>query len=76
MPAFKYDEVLVWYAAFANHVSLFPKSGVLEAFKDELADFKTAKGTIQFPLDQPLPITLIKRIVKTRVAHVKSKHQR
>src|SRR5713101_1168586 len=48
MPAFKHDGVLVWYAAFANHVSLFPASAVVDAFKDELSQFNTSKGTIQF----------------------------
>jgi uncharacterized protein YdhG (YjbR/CyaY superfamily) len=68
MPAFKgHRGVIVWYAAFADHVSLFPRASVLAAFKNELAAFKTSKGTIQFPLDKPLPITLIKRIVKARL---------
>jgi uncharacterized protein YdhG (YjbR/CyaY superfamily) len=70
IPAFKHGTVLVWYAAFANHVSLFPGGAVLEAFEDDLTDFKTSKGTVQFPLDAPLPIALIKRIVKARVEHV------
>jgi uncharacterized protein YdhG (YjbR/CyaY superfamily) len=68
IPAFRRDTVLVWYAAFSDHVSLFPGGSVLEPFKDELAEFKTSKGTVQFPLDKPLPLVLIKRIVKARVA--------
>ena len=76
MPAFRNKRVLVWFAAFANHCSLFPGGSVLEAFKDELADFKTSKGTIQFPIDKPLPIALIKRIVKARVAQMKGKKHR
>jgi uncharacterized protein YdhG (YjbR/CyaY superfamily) len=68
MPAFKRDGVLVWYAAFTDHVSLFPGGAVLAQFKDELAGFKTSKGTVQFPLDKPLPMALIKRVVKARVA--------
>lgn len=67
IPAFKHKRVLVWYAAFANHCSLFPTASVIEAFKDELKAFTTSKGTIQFPIDRPLPITLIKKIVKLRV---------
>jgi uncharacterized protein YdhG (YjbR/CyaY superfamily) len=70
MPAFKRGHVLVWYGAFAHHVSLFPGGSVLRAFKDELRDFKTSTGTVQFPIDKPLPIRLIKRIVKARVAEV------
>jgi uncharacterized protein YdhG (YjbR/CyaY superfamily) len=76
IPAFRHNVVLVWYAAFADHVSLFPTSSVIEAFKDELAEFKTSKGTIHFPTDKPLPIALIKRIVKARVAQVESKKGR
>jgi uncharacterized protein YdhG (YjbR/CyaY superfamily) len=68
IPAFRHKVVIVWYAAFADHVSVFPTASVIEAFKDELAEFKTSKGTIQFPTDKPLPIALIKRIVKARVA--------
>jgi uncharacterized protein YdhG (YjbR/CyaY superfamily) len=68
IPAFRHNVVIVWYAAFADHVSVFPTASVIEAFKDELAEFKTSKGTIQFPTDKPLPIALIKRIVKARVA--------
>lgn len=75
MPAFKRGEVLVWYAAFARHVSLFPGGSVLAAFEADLADFKTSKGTVQFPVDRPLPIRLIKRIVKARVAQVAGKHR-
>jgi uncharacterized protein YdhG (YjbR/CyaY superfamily) len=73
IPAFAHNGVLVWYAAFAKHVSLFPGGSVLEVFKDELAGFKTSKGTVQFSLDTPLPIPLIKRIVKARVAQVEGK---
>jgi len=68
MPAFKRDGVLVWYAAFADHCSLFPGGSVLQRFKTEVAGYKTSKGTIQFALDKPLPIALVKRIVRARVA--------
>jgi uncharacterized protein YdhG (YjbR/CyaY superfamily) len=74
IPAFKHGGgILVWYAAFANHVSLFPGGSVLTTFGDEVKKFKTSKGTIQFPLDAPLPSGLIKRIVKARVAEVQEK---
>lgn len=73
IPAFRYKEVLVWYAAFSKHVSLFPKAAIIERFKDELKAYTIAKGTIQFPLDKPLPVALIKKIVKARVAEVKRK---
>jgi uncharacterized protein YdhG (YjbR/CyaY superfamily) len=67
IPAFKHRVVLVWYAAFADHCSLFPTAAVIEKFKNELKGFSTSKGTIHFPLGEPLPITLIKKLVKARV---------
>jgi len=76
MPAFRYRVVLVWYAAFADHCSLFPTGRIVEAFRNELAGFITRKGTIQFPTGKPLPIALIKRIVKARVAQVDQKQRR
>lgn len=68
IPAFRDKKVLVWYAAFAKHCSLFPTNAVIEMFKDELKDFSISKGTIQFPIGKPLPVALIKRIVKARAA--------
>jgi uncharacterized protein YdhG (YjbR/CyaY superfamily) len=68
IPAFKSNRVLVWFAAFSDHCSLFPTGSVIEEFKDELKSFSTSKGTIHFPTDKPLPIGLIKRLVKARVA--------
>jgi uncharacterized protein YdhG (YjbR/CyaY superfamily) len=76
MPAFRGNGVLVWYAAFTDHSSLFPGAAVLEQFKDELTGFKTSKGTVQFPLDRPLPVALIKRIAKARVAEREGKKRR
>jgi uncharacterized protein YdhG (YjbR/CyaY superfamily) len=76
IPAFKDDVVLVWFAAFANHCSLFPTASVIAKFKAELRDYSTSKGTIHFALDQPIPVALVKRIVKTRVAEVAGKERR
>src|SRR5437016_3810113 len=76
MPAFKHNGVLVWYAAFANHCSLFPTGAVIEAFKNELKRFSTSKGTIQFSTDKPLPAELVKKLVKARVAQSESKKRR
>jgi uncharacterized protein YdhG (YjbR/CyaY superfamily) len=73
IPAFKRARVLVWYAAFAHHVSLFPGGSVLARFEDDLREYKTSRGTVQFPLDRPLPIPLIKRIVKARILEVEGK---
>lgn len=67
MPAFRLKKVLVWYAAFQDHCSLFPTAAVLDQFRDELTRFKTSKGTVQFPLDRPLPSALIKKLVKARL---------
>jgi uncharacterized protein YdhG (YjbR/CyaY superfamily) len=76
IPAFKHKVVLVWYAAFSNHCSLFPTAAVIEAFKDELEGFPTSKGTVKFPLDKPLPVALIKKLVKARVKQLESKKRR
>ena len=73
IPAFKHKKVLVWFGAFSNHCSLFPTASVVEMFKNELKGFATSKGTIQFPTDKPLPIGLIKKLVKARVAQNESK---
>ncbi|MGH9746120.1 MAG: iron chaperone [Candidatus Acidiferrales bacterium] len=69
IPAFKTNKVLVWFSAFSDHCSLFPTAAVIAEFKRELKGFSTSKGTIQFPLDRPLPAALIKKIVKARLAH-------
>jgi uncharacterized protein YdhG (YjbR/CyaY superfamily) len=71
IPAFKDRRVLVWYAAFSNHCSLFPTAAVIEKFKNELKGFSTSKGTIHFPVDKPLPTTLIRKLIKARVAQNK-----
>jgi uncharacterized protein YdhG (YjbR/CyaY superfamily) len=76
IPAFKHKRVLVWYAAFSKHCSLFPTASVIEAFKEELKGFVISKGTIQFPTDKPLPVTLIKRLVKARVKQNEGKKTR
>lgn len=68
MPAFKHSGVLVWFAAFADHCSFFPTSSIVEQFQDELKGYKTSKGTIQFPKDRPLPATLVRKMVKARLA--------
>jgi uncharacterized protein YdhG (YjbR/CyaY superfamily) len=73
MPAFKHKGIVVWFAAFSDHCSLFPTAAVIEAFKNELKSYSTSKGTIQFPLDKPLPTALIKKLVKARVAQMESK---
>ena len=76
IPAFKCKGVLVWFAAFSDHCSLFPTASVIEEFRNELKSFSTSKGTIHFPTDKPLPIALIKRLVKARVAQNERKKRR
>ncbi len=67
MPAFRQNGVLVYFAAFKNHIGFFPTSTGIDAFKDKISAYKTSKGTIQFPIDKPLPLDLIKEIVRARV---------
>jgi len=67
IPAIRHGKVLVWFAAFADHCSLFPTAAVIDEFKPELRRFSLSKGTVHFPLDTPLPVGLIKRMVKARV---------
>lgn len=69
MPAFRYKGALVSYAAFTNHCSFFPmNASLIEQFGEELAGYSTAKGTIRFPLDKPLPAPLVKKMVRARMA--------
>ena len=71
IPAFKDKRLLVWFAAFSDHCSLFPTASVIEKFKTDLKGFSTSKGTIHFPTDKPLPTALIKKLVKARVAQAR-----
>ena len=68
--------MLVWFAAFRDHCSLFPTAAVIEQFKNELKPYSISKGTIQFPTDKPLPSALVKKMVKARVAQIEGKKQR
>ncbi len=67
MPAYKLNGPLVYFAAYAKHIGFYPMPSAIEAFKKELSGYETAKGSIRFPLDQPLPIDLIEQIVEFRV---------
>jgi uncharacterized protein YdhG (YjbR/CyaY superfamily) len=73
MPAFRQKVNLVYYAGYKNHIGFYPSAAPIAAFADDLKGFKTSKGAIQFPLDRPLPVKLIKRIVKWRLAEVLKK---
>ena len=67
MPAFSYRRILVTFAAFKHHIGFYPTSSAVSAFADELSKFATAKGSIQFPLENPLPLSLIRKITAFRV---------
>ena len=67
MPMYSYLGMLVGFAAFKNHCSLFMSPSVLEAHKDLLKRYDTSKGTIRFPVGKPLPATLVKKLVKARI---------
>jgi uncharacterized protein YdhG (YjbR/CyaY superfamily) len=68
MPGYKLNGRLVYFAAWKSHVGLYgAPSSAVEVFKDELTPYKMSKGTIQFPLDKPMPYALIEKIVKYRV---------
>jgi len=67
IPAIRRGNILVWFAAFRDHCSLFPTASVVAAFKDELKNYSTSKGTVHFPLDKPIPSALVKKLVTARI---------
>jgi uncharacterized protein YdhG (YjbR/CyaY superfamily) len=68
MPGYKLNGMLVWFAGFKNHIGFYPRgSSAIKAFEKELAGYKTSKGAVQFPKDKPMPLALIKKMVKYRV---------
>lgn len=67
MPAYSYKRILVTFAVFKHHVGFYPTPSAVKAFSDKLAKYKTAAGSIQFPLNEPLPFSLITKITKFRV---------
>jgi uncharacterized protein YdhG (YjbR/CyaY superfamily) len=69
MPSFRYKGGLVGYAAFKDHCSFFPMNAALiDSMKEDLKGYRTSKGTLQFAVDKPLPVALLKKMVKTRIA--------
>lgn len=67
MPAYMLHGPLVYFAAYKKHIGFYPTPSGISAFKDELADYKSSKGAVQFPISKPLPFDLIRRMVKYRV---------
>lgn len=76
IPSFTLNGMLVWFAAFKNHIGFYPRTSAIAAFKKELSAYKWAKGSVQFPFDKPLPLPLISRIVRFRVKENLSKAKR
>lgn len=72
MPAFRQRKILVWFGAHTNHIGFYPHVSAMVAFKRDLAGYKQSKGAVQFPLDEPMPLDLIARIVRFRVKEVAS----
>ena len=68
IPTFILNGNLVHFAAFKNHIGFYPAPSGIEAFKKEVADYEAGKGSLQFPFDKPLPLSLVTKIVKYRVA--------
>ncbi len=67
MPMYKHHGMVVGFAAFKDHCSIFPGSAVMDAYKEELKRYDTSKGTIRFPANKPLPAALVKKLVKARI---------
>lgn len=67
MPAFKWHGILVYFAGYKNHIGFYPGASGIAMFRNELTGYKSAKGSVQFPLDKPLPLRLVTKIVKFRV---------
>jgi uncharacterized protein YdhG (YjbR/CyaY superfamily) len=67
MPMYKHHGMVVGFAAFKDHCSIFPGAAVMDAYKEELKHYDTSKGTIRFPANKPLPATLVKKLVKARI---------
>src|SRR5688572_13212939 len=67
MPAFKLNGPLVYFAGYNNHIGFYPTPSGIEKFQQELSKYKSSKGAVQFPIDEPLPLELVSRIVRFRV---------
>jgi uncharacterized protein YdhG (YjbR/CyaY superfamily) len=70
MPAFFLDRNLVYFAGYSKHIGFYPGAGVIRAFKRKLSKYKNAKGSVQFPLEELLPVKLIKQMVRFKVEEI------
>jgi len=75
MPAYKLHGMLLYFAAFTNHYSLFAFPSAIVAFKEKLKDYEVSKGTIKFPFHKPVPVKLVTEIIKFKVQENINKHQ-
>lgn len=73
MPAYSYERILVTFALFKNHIGFYPTPSVIKAFTKDLKKYKTASGSVQLPLEKPLPLALIRKLVKFRVKETRAK---
>ena len=67
MPAYKQNGALIYFAAYKNHIGFYPTASGISNFTDDFKNYKSSKGAVQFPIDNPLPVALIKKIVKFKV---------
>ena len=76
MPMYKHHGMVVGFAAFKNHCSIFPGAAVMDAYKEELRQYDTSKGTIRFPANKPLPATLVRKLVRARLKENEARAER
>src|SRR6266481_5747655 len=76
MPMYKHHGMVVGFAAFKNHCSIFPGAAVMDTYKEELKRYDTSKGTIRFPANKPLPATLVKKLVRARIKENEARAKR
>ncbi|MEO5944627.1 MAG: DUF1801 domain-containing protein [Ferruginibacter sp.] len=73
MPAYRQNGILVYFAGYANHIGFYPGAAAIKKFGKQISGYKNAKGSVQFPLDKPLPLALITSIVKFRIKEILEK---
>ena len=73
MPAHSYGRILIMYAAFTNHISLFPTGSAIKGLKKDLKGYKVGRGTIQLQYDEPLPLALVRKVTAYRVKELREK---